>query len=158
MGEFQQQKDTQYASSVKTECDYLYGWIKYKNKQTNKKSQSQKWWTPEIELGTQKKKKKKSVVFSPTCSDYHHLIDVLVCAHSCCTEDFYRFLCGFQYDRLVHWLEMNTSSFIPFCDFIMQVLFGVSVFLLFLFKGVVAAWLYGIWSWFFVLCEKVLFS
>ena len=28
MGECQQQKHTQHAPAMKTECDYLYGWIK----------------------------------------------------------------------------------------------------------------------------------
>ena len=39
-GERRQQKHTQHAPSTKTECDYLYGWIKKKNK--NKKQKTNK--------------------------------------------------------------------------------------------------------------------
>ena len=35
MGEYQQQKHTQHAPSMKTECDYLYGWIKKRNVTTS---------------------------------------------------------------------------------------------------------------------------
>ena len=40
---------------MKTECDYLYAWVKngYMCKNLTKK-----WWTPEIQLKTKKKKKK----------------------------------------------------------------------------------------------------
>ena len=58
MGECWQQKHIQHATSTKTECDYLYGWIR-KWWQTQKCHP--KWWTPEIKLGRQKKKKKNSL-------------------------------------------------------------------------------------------------
>ena len=44
-GECRQPKHTQHASSTKTECDYLYGWIT--NWSYMQKSHS-KCWTPEI--------------------------------------------------------------------------------------------------------------
>ena len=42
-------------SSTKTECDYLYGWIK---KRSHIQKSHQNWWTQELQLGTQKKKKR----------------------------------------------------------------------------------------------------
>ena len=38
-------KNTQHAPSTKTECDYLYGWIK---KRSHKQKSHPKWWTPEM--------------------------------------------------------------------------------------------------------------
>ena len=35
MGECQQQKHTQHAPSTKTECNYLYGWIKKRSHMQN---------------------------------------------------------------------------------------------------------------------------
>ena len=52
--ECRQQKHTQHAPSMKTECDYLYGWLK---KWSHMQKSHQRWWTPEIKLVTQKKKK-----------------------------------------------------------------------------------------------------
>ena len=46
MGECQQQKHTQHASSMKTECDYLNGWIK--KMVTYRQKSHPKWWTPDI--------------------------------------------------------------------------------------------------------------
>ena len=46
-GECWQQKHTQYAPSIKTECDYLNCWIFLKNGHTSKNSHP-KWCTPEI--------------------------------------------------------------------------------------------------------------
>ena len=58
MGECWEQTHTKHASSIKTECDYLYGWIKkILKKWLHTLKSHQKWWTPEIKLGTQKKKK-----------------------------------------------------------------------------------------------------
>ena len=43
--ECRQQQHTQQAPSTKTECDYLYGWIK---KRSHTQKSHPKWWTPEI--------------------------------------------------------------------------------------------------------------
>ena len=41
------------SGSTKTECGYLYGWTK---KRSHMQRSHQRWWTLEIQLGTQKKK------------------------------------------------------------------------------------------------------
>ena len=46
-------KHIQHAPSMKTECDYLYGWIKIRS---HTQKSHPRWWTLEIQLGTQKKK------------------------------------------------------------------------------------------------------
>ena len=49
----QQQKHTHHAPSTKSECDYLYSWIE---KRSHTQKSHPKWWTPEMQLGTQKKR------------------------------------------------------------------------------------------------------
>ena len=91
MGECRQQKHTQHSPSVKTECDYLYGWIKKSHIRKNLTQKTMNFrdragdragkaeeeeeegrhlgtrpaililWSPEIELGRQKKKKADSL-------------------------------------------------------------------------------------------------
>ena len=62
---------THQACTMKTEWDYLSGWIEKKRSHTQRSHP--KWWTPEIQLGTQKK------IFIITimtliviCQYYHH--------------------------------------------------------------------------------------
>ena len=45
-------KHTQHASSMQMECDYLYGRIKKRTQKSN-----ENWWTAEMQLGMQKKKR-----------------------------------------------------------------------------------------------------
>ena len=49
MGECGQQKHIQHALSTKTECDYLYGWIK--RRVTYAKISPKRWWNPVIQPG-----------------------------------------------------------------------------------------------------------
>ena len=56
MGECWQQKHTQHALSMKKECNSLNGWIK---KWAHTQKSHPQWRTPEIKLGTKKKKKCK---------------------------------------------------------------------------------------------------
>ena len=55
-GECWQQEHTQHTPTMKTEYDYLSGWIQ---KQSHMQKCHPEWWTPETKLGMQKKKNKK---------------------------------------------------------------------------------------------------
>ena len=46
-------KHTQHAPSMKTDCDYFYGWIKKTNGHM-RKNLTQNWWAPEIEIKLEK--------------------------------------------------------------------------------------------------------
>ena len=82
MGECQQQKHTQYASSsMQTECDYLYGWIW---KQLHMQKSHRKWWTPDTQLGMQKKKMKNvqpSGLYHYTKFERNQSVNVLIQAN-----------------------------------------------------------------------------
>ena len=83
-------KNIQHAPSTKTECDYLYGWIK------KTLTSRPKWWSPELWLGTQKKRQCPdwlsacfclgeitSLVYS--CTAHHHPWRT----PACCSRDVF---------------------------------------------------------------------
>ena len=55
-GWIEKKKPVKYISSMKTECDYLCGWMEKKN-QTNIQKCHPKWWSPEIQVELQKREK-----------------------------------------------------------------------------------------------------
>ena len=87
-GWMRQQKHTQYTPSVKTECYYLYGWIKKNKKRSHVHKSHPKWWSPEIQLGIQKKKKKQAVLTACGCPSFCHSPDRHVSSVSSPSCDF----------------------------------------------------------------------
>ena len=109
MCECQQEKHTQRAPSMKTERDYLNGWIK---NWSHTQKFHPKWWTPEI-WGRQKKKKCVSVQHYHNCLVTYSVLTLTTVRGDDCLENQKSFSLLALTLFLVEMLdEMQTSLFL----------------------------------------------